>query len=221
VNGISVRLPVVGFVVEPLCAEKKECVMRGLSKRIVGRFDEEVRFFKGWIDHPKAVGAVLPTGNVTARRMASVIDPRSGRPVLELGPGTGVITRAILARGIRPENLYSVEYSHDFVSRLRKEIPQLNVLQGDAFDLDTALGDARDTVFDSVISAVPLLNFPVSRRVALIEDLLTRIPVGRPVMQMSYGPVSPVPVGRGDYSVKHHDFVLRNLPPVRLWIYSR
>lgn len=192
-----------------------------LRKAFTEKLDEELKFFKGWIDKPKAVGAIVPTSSVTSRRMASVIDTASGLPVLEVGPGTGVITKAILARGIEPENLCTVEYSANFVRHLRKLYPQVNVIEGDAFNLDDALGDKRDTIFDCVISAVPLLNFPIERRVAYLEDLLDRIPAGRPVMQITYGPLSPIPAGRGDYSVKHFDFIMRNIPPAHLWIYRR
>jgi phosphatidylethanolamine/phosphatidyl-N-methylethanolamine N-methyltransferase len=195
--------------------------MQQLRKRIVERFDEEFRFFKGWMDGPKAVGAVVPTSNVTARRMASVVNPQSGLPVLELGPGTGVITRAILDRGVKPENLWSVEYSADFVEQLRREFPRVNIVHGDAFDLDRALGDNRDLKFDSVISAVPLLSFPVALRVPFVEDLLDRIPAGRPIVQITYGPRSPVP-GRGrGFTTEHYDFVFRNFPPAQLWVYRR
>lgn len=192
-----------------------------LRESLARRFDEELRFFKGWIDKPRAVGSIVPTSGVTARRMASVVDPSSGLPVLELGPGTGVITKAILQAGIRPEDLWSIEYSEDFVRHLRRDYLGVNIIQGDAFDLDETLGDKRGTIFDSVISGVPLLNFPVAKRIAYVEDLLDRIPAGRPVVQITYGPVSPVPPGRGNYTVEHFDFILRNIPPSRLWIYRR
>ena len=106
----------------------------GLRKTLAAKFDDELRFFKGWIDRPRAVGSIVPTGSVTARRMASVIDTGSGLPVLEVGPGTGVITRAILARGVKPENLYAVEYSPEFVRHLRRLYPAVNVIEGDAFN---------------------------------------------------------------------------------------
>jgi phosphatidylethanolamine/phosphatidyl-N-methylethanolamine N-methyltransferase len=192
-----------------------------LRKALTERFDEELKFFKGWIDKPKAVGAIAPTSSVTSRRMASIVDPSSGLPVLETGPGTGVITKAILARGVAPQNLYSIEYSPNFVRHLRQLYPGVNVIEGDAFNLTETLGDKRDTIFDCVISAVPLLNFPVKRRVAYLEDLLERIPAGRPVVQITYGPLSPIPAGKGDYTVKHFDFVMRNIPPAHLWIYRR
>ena len=192
-----------------------------LRRTIAKKFDEEVRFFRGWMSKPKAVGAIIPTSSVTAKRMASVVNPASGLPVLEIGPGTGVITRAILARGVPAGKLYLVEYARDFVEHLRRHFPGVNVIQGDAFDLAGSLGKDAPNQFDSVVSGIPLLNFPVERRIAYIEDLLDRVPAGRPIIQLTYGPKSPVPPGLGNYSVKHFDFVIRNLPPTQLWLYSR
>ena len=192
-----------------------------LKRTLAEKFDDELQFFKGWIDRPKTVGSIVPTSSITARKMASIIDPGSGLPVLEVGPGTGVITRAILARGVKPENLYALEYSPEFVRHLRRLYPGVNVIEGDAFNLSAALGDHRDLTFDSVVSGVPLLNFPVAQRVAYVESLLDRIPTGRPVVQLTYGPLSPIPPGRGDYTVEHFHFVVRNIPPTQLWIYRR
>ena len=193
----------------------------GLRKALAEKFDDELKFFKGWIDKPKAVGSIVPTSSITARKMASIVNPKSGLPVLEVGPGTGVITRAILALGVKPENLYAVEYSTDFVRHLRRLYPGVNVIECDAFNLDATLGDKRDMLFDSVVSCVPLLNFPVAQRIAYVESLLDRIPAGRPIVQLTYGPMSPIPPGRGNYTVKHFDFIIRNIPPTQLWIYRR
>lgn len=192
-----------------------------LRRSLARRFDEELRFFKGWIDKPRAVGSIVPTSSVTARKMASAINPSSGLPVLELGPGTGVITKAILGAGVAPSQLTCVEYSEDFARHLRRDFPGVDIIQGDAFNLDVTLGDKRDAMFDSIISGVPLLNFPVPQRVAYLEDLLNRLPTGRPVVQLTYGPKSPVPPGKGNYTVEHFDFILRNIPPTQLWIYRR
>lgn len=195
--------------------------MKNGLQRLTRRFDEELKFIKGWIDQPRAVGAMLPTSSVTARRMASVVNPESGLPVLELGPGTGVITKAILERGVAPEKLYSIEYSADFVEHLIEQFPGVNIIEGDAFNLDETLGENRGLTFDTIVSGVPLLNFPVEQRVAYVEDLLDRVPPGRPIVQLTYGPKSPVPAGKGNYVVEHLDFVLRNFPPTQLWLYRR
>lgn len=190
-------------------------------RKFAARFDDELKFIKGWIDKPKAVGAIIPTSSFTARHMASIVDVQSGLPVLEIGPGTGVITKAILKRGVQPSQLYAVEYSHDFVTHLRRNYPGVNFIEGDGFNLDKTLGDKSDTMFDCIVSGVPLLNFSVERRVAYLENLLKRIPHGRPVVQLTYGPKSPIPPGLGDYTVEHFHFVLRNIPPTQLWLYRR
>ncbi len=192
-----------------------------LKERLGRKFDEEIRFFKGWIDGPKSVGAILPTSAVTARRMASVISPASGLPVLELGPGTGIITKAILGRGVAPENIVSIEYSTDFYRHLKKTIPGVNFINGDAFDLETTLADWRDRKFDAVVSAIPMLSFPMEKRIALLEDLLGRMPPGRPVVQITYSPVSPIDARPDRFHIRHLDFVVRNIPPAQLWVYSR
>ncbi|MCV9999124.1 class I SAM-dependent methyltransferase [Pararhizobium sp. YC-54] len=192
-----------------------------LKERLGKKFDEEIRFFKGWRSNMKAVGSIVPTSGITARRMASVVNPHSGLPVLELGPGTGVITKAILQKGVQPENLVSIEFSTDFFQHLVKTYPDVDFINGDAFDLDKTLGARRDQQFDSVISAVPLLNFPMHMRVSLIDDLLSRIPVGRPVIQISYGPLSPVVAMPDRYQISHYDFVVRNIPPAQLWVYRK
>lgn len=193
-----------------------------LKEKIEQKFDEEIRFFKGWIDKPKRVGAILPTSAVTARRMASVVNPQSGLPVLELGPGTGIITKAILERGIAPEKLVSIEFSTDFYNHLVETFAGVNFINGDAFDIEATLGDAwKDQQFDSVVSAIPLLSFPMYRRVELIESLLSRLPAGRPIVQITYGPVSPVIAWPARYQVEHLEFVVRNIPPAQLWVYRK
>lgn len=196
-------------------------VANGLRKALASKFDEELRFFKGWMDNAKAVGAIIPTSSITARRMASVVDPAADSRVLELGPGTGVITRAILDRGVKPENLVSIEYSKEFVERLVCDFPGVNFVHGSAFDLETLVAPWNDRPFDSVVSAIPMLNFPLAERVRLIERLLDLMPAGRPVMQITYGAHSPIPAGRGSYAIERFDFIMRNIPPAHLWIYRR
>ncbi|MDA4845290.1 phospholipid N-methyltransferase PmtA [Hoeflea poritis] len=192
-----------------------------LQRHVADRFSQKLRFFKGLVSQPKTVGAIVPTSIYMARRMASVANPASGLPVLELGPGTGVVTRALLRRGIAPENLVAVEYSPEFCRHIRKELPAVKLIRGDAFSLDETLGALRTTRFDCVISGIPLLNFPVETRVRLLEDVLGRIPKGRPFLQFSYGPNSPIPAGRGQYSVTRFGIEIRNIPPAQMWMYRR
>jgi phosphatidylethanolamine/phosphatidyl-N-methylethanolamine N-methyltransferase len=195
-------------------------MMTSVRGKIEKSFGDEIRFFKGWMKNPKNVGSIIPTSDHMARRMASVIDLGSGLPVLELGPGTGVITRAILQRGVQPHQLYSVEYSSEFAKKLRHDFNDVHVVEGNAFDLETTLGDANTLTFDCVVSALPLLSFPRALRIKLIKDLLARIPNGHPIVQFSYGPFSPVPPIPG-VTVRHLEMIFRNVPPAQIWIYRK
>lgn len=195
--------------------------MNNLVRQFRSRFSDEIRFLSDLKRQPKAVGAIWPTGQIMARRMASIVNPSSCLPVLELGPGTGVITHAILERGLQPGLLHAIEYSASFASELRLRFPSIHVHQGDAFNLQETLGEHADLRFDCAVSALPLLNFPVAMRETLIGDLLSRMSPGRPLIQFSYGPFAPVPARAGQWSVERYDFVLRNIPPARLWIYRQ
>ncbi|MFL5014063.1 phospholipid N-methyltransferase PmtA [Rhizobium sp.] len=192
-----------------------------VKERLGKRFDDEIRFFRGMMQGPKTVGSIVPTSSITAKRMASVVDIHSGLPVLELGPGTGAITKAILGRGVRPENLVAIEYSTDFHKHLKRTYPGVHFINGDAFDLQKTLGDFSSQMFDSVVSGIPLLNFPMAMRISLLESLLDRMPAGRPVVQISYGAISPIAANPDRYHIQHFDFVMRNIPPAQLWIYKR
>lgn len=182
---------------------------------------ESVVFYKGWFSNPRRVGAIAPTGSVMAREMASVVRPDSTLPVLELGPGTGAITEAILERGVAPERLVSVERSEVFLAPLRRRFPGVRFVHGDAFDIARVVAAQRLELFDAVVSALPLLMAPVHRRVRFVEAVLDLLEPGRPLIQFSYKLGPPVPARPGRYEVSHTATVLRNLPPARLWIYRR
>lgn len=193
----------------------------GITQKFVKRFDDEIVFLKGMISSPDTVGSIIPTSRVTARCMADQIDLSSGLPVLELGPGTGVITKAILNHGIQAKELYCVEYSVEFTRRLRIMLPDVNVINGDAFDLDSVLGEMSGAQFDTIITSMPLLNFPMMARKQLINDLLDRIPDGRPIVLFSYGATAPVPTDGENYEVTSIKWIIRNVPPARIWAYRR
>ncbi len=192
-----------------------------LPQHVAKHLNRNLRFFRGLVTEPKTVGAIVPTSVFMARRMASVANPASSLPVLELGPGTGVVTRALMRRGIAPDKLVSVEYSKQFCRHLRREFPGIRLIQGDAFALGEALGDLAPSHFDCVISGLPLLNFSLEQRLSLLEDVLGRLPKGRPFLQFSYGPVAPIPLGRGHYSVERFGWEIRNIPPAQMWLYRR
>lgn len=187
----------------------------------IDTFAHNVKFLRSWLKKPKTIGSIWPTSAYMARRMASVIDISSGLPVLEIGPGVGTITKAILEAGLAPGKLYAVEYTEEFIVRLHTSFPTIKLIHGDAYALEQTLGTDNKTEFDCVISSLPLLNVSMKTRIAYVEDALKRIPMGRPLIQFSYGAFAPVPEKLGSFTVERYDFVLQNIPPAQLWIYRR
>lgn len=190
------------------------------SKATANPLTDQWEFLRGLIASPKGVGAIAPSSPALARAIAAQIDPARPGPVLELGPGTGVVTEALIERGTPPEHITAVEYDADFVARVRARCPGVNVVHGDAFNLANTLGHVNDGAFAAVVSGIPLLNWPMRERRALIDDALRLLQPGAPFVQFSYG-LTP-PVGDTDsFKVRRAAVIWANLPPARVWVYSR
>lgn len=199
---------------------KKRAVTDGIGHKVL----DEVRFLKNWIDKPLMTGAVAPSSPQLARLMASYVDPARPGLVVELGPGTGVVTQALLERGIAPERIVSIEYNADFCSLLRQRYPGVHFIQGDAYRLPQAIaGLVGDEPFPlaAVVSSLPLFTRPLPERTRLLDDSFHRMEPGAPFIQFSYALVSPVPHGATRFEIERSGWVVRNLPPARVWIYRR
>ncbi len=180
---------------------------------------DEGRFLRQWAGNPLAIGAITPSGPQLARAMASYLDPERTGPVVELGPGTGVVTQAILERGIAPENLTSIEYCNTFAGLLRTRFPDIKVVQGDAYDLATSLGDHQPLA--GLVSSLPLFTSPSEKRRALILSALDRLVPGAPFIQFSYALVPPVREEAGLFSLSRSGWIWNNVPPARVWVYRK
>lgn len=181
---------------------------------------DDLRFLKSLVARPRAIGAIAPSSPALARKIAQEVDPEVPGTVLELGPGTGVVTDALIAHGIAVARLVAVEADPDLAQLMRERFPALRVVEGDAFDLDVTLPREASGPLAATVSGLPLLNFPPTRRRSLIAAALERMPAGGPFVQFSYGFTAPVPADR-EISVVQAGLVFANLPPARIWVYRR
>lgn len=185
------------------------------------RHDDEARFLKNWLKNPLRMGAVAPSGPVLARRMASYVDPAGTGPVIELGPGTGAITAALVARGVDPRRLVLVEYSVDFCRLLRERFPTATVVHGDAYTLDRTLLGRLTGPADALVSGLPLMTRPEPIRLKLLDDALALMKPGAPFVQFTYSVTSPIPIKSGTFTAEPTERIWRNIPPARVWVYRR
>ncbi|MGZ5937842.1 MAG: class I SAM-dependent methyltransferase [Rhizomicrobium sp.] len=181
---------------------------------------DSLRFIGRLITQPKTVGAIAPSSKALGRKMAAQIDVAGEGPILELGPGTGVATAALIARGAAPERITAIEYDPDFAQLIAQRFPKLKVINGDAFDLGTTLGARQGQLFVGAISGVPLLNHSMERRQVFLNGVLARLKPAAPYVQFSYGLHCPVAPPSG-VTVVQAAFVLFNLPPARVWVYRK
>ncbi|HWC63926.1 MAG TPA: methyltransferase domain-containing protein [Rhizomicrobium sp.] len=144
-----------------------------------------LRFLRALMARPKNVGAIAPSGRALANAMARQINPDSSGPVLELGPGTGAITQAILEQGVAPGRLTLVEYDPDMAVFLAGRFEGVDIIQGDAFDLSHTLGAKAEVKFSAILSGLPLLNFPLARRRQYLEGACRLLSPGAPFVQFS------------------------------------
>jgi phosphatidylethanolamine/phosphatidyl-N-methylethanolamine N-methyltransferase len=199
--------------------------MRRSGQRFVKRLaaeaqlGDEARFLKSWFDKPLITGAVSPSGKALARMMARYVEPDIPGPVIELGPGTGPVTEALIARGIAEERLVLVEFNPDFCRLLRKRFPLARVIEGDAYALDATLPEFSEPVA-AVVSSLPLFTRPETQRLKLLSDSFTRMHRGCPFIQFTYATVSPMPLKMRTFEAHVSPRVWLNLPPARVWVYS-
>lgn len=180
------------------------------------------RFLLAWVRRPLRIASVTPSSTFLAALITREITPSSA-PVLELGPGTGVFTQALLARGVAPGEITLVEREEAFIILLRQRFPLASVLAIDVRQIarEKAL---QDCCFGAVVSGLPLPNLSRSELYALIAACFDRLAQGGAFYQFTYGLKCPVPSGilralglRSD----RIGWTLRNFPPAAVYRISR
>ena len=183
------------------------------------RLDDELQFIRSWIDKPLRTGAVMPSSKALARAMARAVDPEASGPVIELGPGTGPVTAALVERGIDPSRLVLVEFNPDFCRLLRTRYPTATVIQGDAYRLRRLVETTLKEPAAAIVSGLPLLTKPLRTRLRLLADAVAVMKPGAPLVQFTYGVVPPIPKTLAGVSAEPSNLIWLNIPPARIWVY--
>ncbi len=181
--------------------------------------DDEVQFIRSWIEKPLRTGAVMPSSKALARTMARHVDPNADGPVIELGPGTGPVTAALVEHGIQPSRLFLVEFNPDFCRLLRTRYPEATVVSGDAYRLRQVLKERLQAPAAAIVSSLPLLTKPLRTRLRLMTDVVGLMRRGAPFVQFTYGLVPPIPKSLAGITTEASNLIWLNLPPARVWVY--
>lgn len=181
-------------------------------------------FLKQYLRNPFSTGGVAPSGRQLAKLMVSKLAPQVSEIVLELGPGTGAFTRELLAQGVEPANLILVEFNKEFVKFLKREFPNLRVVEGPAQDLPQLLKTLGQGSVKKIISGIPLRSMKPKECRQIAMAVAAVLEPGGTFVQFSYFKASPVPkavaeeAGLAGQCVGN---VLNNVPPAFVWQYIR
>lgn len=186
----------------------------------MGATGEWRAFLTRMLRHPRIVGAVAPSSPALAAAMLSAAQPLEG-PVLELGAGTGVFTRALLRAGVAPRELQVVERLPEFAAHLRAQLPAVQVLELDAVQLRPAHFAEPPAV---VLSGLPLRAMDQAQIEAILRAVIDCCRPDLRFVQFSYGWRCPVPASlRACLGLRAERlrWVPLNLPPAWVWRLQR
>ncbi|TCS03050.1 rRNA adenine N-6-methyltransferase family protein [Rhizobium sp. BK418] len=178
-------------------------------------------FFGALLAEPRKIGAIVPSGGRLARLMTSEIEPTAGK-VLELGPGTGVFTAALLKRGLPARDLTLVELETRFIAPLQQRFPNVTVLQRDARELASCRAELGSQV--AIVSGLPFRNMPIEVITAIVGGGFSLLERGGAFYQFTYGQSCSVPsdvLGELGLRAERLGRVRLNLPPASVFRISR
>jgi phosphatidylethanolamine/phosphatidyl-N-methylethanolamine N-methyltransferase len=194
-----------------------------MAKKIIAALTDSTVFLREWLANPQHTGSITPSSPQLASAMARWLprDPESF--VLELGPGTGAVTAALLKRGLREDRLVAIEKNPKLARRLQKKFPRAQIIAGDAWQLDALLAGLPSPVksVGAVISSLPLLNFPKAQADELAHKIRSILePRGR-LVQYSYHIVKDRSRGADDFRLVASKIVWWNFPPARVHVFQK
>jgi phosphatidylethanolamine/phosphatidyl-N-methylethanolamine N-methyltransferase len=176
--------------------------------------------FALWLQKPLRIAAAKPSGARLADAVARCIDLTRPGPVLELGAGTGSLTRGLVRAGCRPERIVALESEPALVAVLRRAFPAVTVIEGDA----TRIGDyfaGSVERFAAVVSSLPIKWFSVEAQYAVVRPCLDLLGPGGRFFQLTNAFTSPLAIDRLGIAGREVARVWFNLLPTQIWAYSK
>lgn len=175
-------------------------------------------FFRRWLANPLQMGSVIPSSPALCRRIAAQVRRERDEYVLELGAGTGVVSTALLRAGVPPGKLIAMEIVPDMAAHLRRMLPGVMVIDGDARALPKLLPAPIHGRIGTVICGIPLVLLPKPRQAEFITAIGVVAP-GKGFLHYSYCATSPLPAKHHGLTAKREAWTPLNFPPASVWRY--
>jgi phosphatidylethanolamine/phosphatidyl-N-methylethanolamine N-methyltransferase len=176
-------------------------------------------FFRRWLANPLEMGSIVPSSPALCARIVRAVRRAPDEHVVELGAGTGVVSRALLDGGVPAEKLTVVEIVPSMAAWLAETLPGANVVAGDARDLPAVLPPTIQGRVGTVICGIPLVLLPLAEQRRFI-DAIAAIAPGRGFLHYSYCVTSPLPARKHGLVATREAWTPLNFPPASVWRYT-
>ena len=179
-------------------------------------------FITSWIKNPRLVGSVLPSQPTLTKAMSNLVDLDFEGSVIEIGAGTGVVTKQLLKR-VGRERLFVIERNKYLFNILRRAFPQANILLEDAQYLPQIMERNGITKVNSIVSSLPFLTIPNDMGEVIFAEMVKAIGDEGKIIQFSLGLKSPIsPIWLKKYGMKGEcvKTILLHIPPAKVWVYE-
>ncbi len=176
-------------------------------------------FFRRWMANPLQMGSIVPSSQSLCSRVVRHMHITPGQAVLELGAGTGVISRAMVNHGLPPEKLFVVEIVPEMATHLRQALPGANVIEGDARELADLIPQHWHGKISTVVCGIPLVLLPLAQQRRFI-DAIESVAPGVGFLHFSYCVTSPLPYKKHALTAKREAWTPLNFPPASVWRYT-
>ena len=194
-----------------------------MARRLLATLTDTTLFLQEWLANPQRTGSLVPSSRKLAAAMARWLPPDPESFVLELGPGTGAVTKALFDHGLRQDRLVAIERNPKLAELLRERFPRAHILTGDAWQLDKLLRSQPKpiTSVGAVISSLPLLNFSVEQAEDLAQKIRSVLEPQGTWVQYSYQINKLRSRGSSQFRLLASKIVWLNLPPARVSVFQK
>ena len=194
-----------------------------MAKKLIAALTDSTVFLQEWFANPQRTGSLAPSSPQLAAAMAQWLPADPESYVLELGPGTGAVTEALIKRGLREDRLVAIERNPKMARLLRDKFPRAQIIIGDAWHLDHLLRSRREPVesVGAVISSLPLLNFPPEEAEALTQQIRAVLEPDGNWVQYSYHLGKKQVRGAASFRLRASKIVWLNFPPARVSVFKK
>jgi len=142
-----------------LAAERRRS---GLMRRVARALGPAGVFFRGFVEHPRMVGSIIPSSRVTIDKMLSAVDWDRCKLFVEYGPGVGTFCGPVLDRLPRGGELLVIDTNPLFIDYLRSNYAdsRFHAVHGSAADVESIVASIGHDKADYVLSGLPFSTLP-------------------------------------------------------------